>query len=357
MIAGIGVVKLADRFAPQTLIVAGLAFVSIGFASILLFRHDLSMAAVIISFVVLELGVGMSQTVSNDTIVASVPSAKAGAASAVSETAYELGAVVGTATLGTIFSAFYRANVTVPGGLSPSQAKDAAESIAGATSVARTLPDPAGASCWSLPGWRSIPGSRPPPPSLRRSPSSPGSSSPSPSAATRCRPVSGSVARRATAPNPATAPRCARGSTWSTGSGRPAIRGRRRPARPTGSTASSRLFNGTFSQSQRRSRSRSCRHLPSTRFRAVTLGRRKSDRPMWAQKRSAEPLSIPGPARKDEIAGQMPYYADFLPLVHDEMLSAARARDAGRRRAGERRRRGRRAADRHEAAVLLRRGL
>ena len=145
MIAGIGVVKLADRFAPQTLIVAGLVFVSIGFASILLFRHDLSVAAVIISFVVLELGVGMSQTVSNDTIVASVPSAKAGAASAVSETAYELGAVVGTATLGTIFSAFYRANVSVPGDLSPTQAKDAAESIAGAISVARTLPSPAGA--------------------------------------------------------------------------------------------------------------------------------------------------------------------------------------------------------------------
>src|SRR6476661_8861396 len=87
-------------------------------------RHDLSVAAVIISFVVLELGVGMSQTVSNDTIVASVPSAKAGAASAVSGTAYELGAVVGTATLGTIFSAFYRANVSVPAGLTPAQAAD-----------------------------------------------------------------------------------------------------------------------------------------------------------------------------------------------------------------------------------------
>ena len=51
---------------------------------------------------------------------------------------------IGVATLGTIFSAFYRANVTVPGDLSPTQAKDAAESIAGAISVARTLPNPAG---------------------------------------------------------------------------------------------------------------------------------------------------------------------------------------------------------------------
>jgi len=144
MIAGIGVVKLAERFSPQTLIIAGLLFVSIGFFLILIFRHDLSVAAVITSFVVLELGVGMSQTVSNDTIVASVPPAKAGAASAVSETAYELGAVVGTATLGTIFSAFYRANVTVPAGLSPTQTKAAAESIGGATSVAQSLPEPAG---------------------------------------------------------------------------------------------------------------------------------------------------------------------------------------------------------------------
>ncbi|WP_102145455.1 efflux MFS transporter LfrA [Mycobacterium hubeiense] len=144
MIAGIGVVKLAKYFAPQTLIITGLVFVSIGFLLILLFRHDLTVAAVVASFVVLELGVGISQTMSNDTIVASVPPAKAGAASAVSETAYELGAVVGTATLGTIFTAFYRANVVVPAGVPAAQAADAAESIGGASSVAATLPQPVG---------------------------------------------------------------------------------------------------------------------------------------------------------------------------------------------------------------------
>ncbi len=136
---GMGVVKLAKRFAPQTLIVAGLLLVSAGFGLILLFRHDLTIAAVIASFVILELGVGVSQTVSNDTIVASVPPAKAGAASAGSETAYELGAVVGTATLGTIFTAFYRANVVVPAQLSGQAAADATESIGGATAVAREV--------------------------------------------------------------------------------------------------------------------------------------------------------------------------------------------------------------------------
>lgn len=140
MVAGIGVVRLTRYFRPQLLMVAGLVLVSMGFAMILLFRHDLSVVAVLVSFVVLELGVGASQTISNDTIVASVPAAKSGAASAVSETAYELGAVVGMATLGTIFTAFYRANVTVPAGLTAAQTADAGESIGGATAVAGELP-------------------------------------------------------------------------------------------------------------------------------------------------------------------------------------------------------------------------
>ncbi|MGJ6121745.1 efflux MFS transporter LfrA [Mycolicibacterium sp. Y3] len=140
MMAGMGVVRAAKRFTPQTLMIVGLIFVALGFTLILFFRHDLTVAAVIASFVVLEFGVGVSQTVSNDTIVASVPAAKAGAASAVSETAYELGAVVGAATLGTIFTAFYRSNVVVPSGLTPEQAGGAGESIGGATSVAAELP-------------------------------------------------------------------------------------------------------------------------------------------------------------------------------------------------------------------------
>lgn len=140
MVAGIGVVRLARRFSPHSLIVAGLVLVSLGFGMILVFRHDLTVGAVIASFIVLEIGVGISQTMTNDTIVASVPPEKAGAASAVSETAYELGAVVGTATLGTIFTAFYRANVEVPAGLSAAQAADAGESIGGAAAVAPQLP-------------------------------------------------------------------------------------------------------------------------------------------------------------------------------------------------------------------------
>ena len=48
----------------------------------------------------LGVGIGAAETVSNELILASAPPAKAGAASAVSETAYELGAVLGTTIIG-----------------------------------------------------------------------------------------------------------------------------------------------------------------------------------------------------------------------------------------------------------------
>lgn len=151
-IAGIGVVSLSKRFAPKWLMVTGLLLLALGFLCLFLFRGDLTVAAILLAFGLIEIGVGMSQTLSNDTIIGSVPAAKAGAASAISETAYELGAVVGTALLGTMITAFYRANMVVPAGLSPDQASLAGETLPGAAAVAQELPATAGASLMELAG-------------------------------------------------------------------------------------------------------------------------------------------------------------------------------------------------------------
>ena len=96
------------------------------------------------SFIVLELGVGVSQTISNDIIVASVPTAKAGAASAVSEPRTSWARWWAPRRWGRsshVLPVQHHADRWSP----RSQAADARESIAGAISVARTLPDPAGA--------------------------------------------------------------------------------------------------------------------------------------------------------------------------------------------------------------------
>ncbi|RDI21561.1 MFS transporter [Lentzea flaviverrucosa] len=64
--------------------------------------------AIAVALVVLGAGVGLALTLTTDAVVSAVPADKAGAASAVSETAYELGAALGIAVLGTVLSAWAR---------------------------------------------------------------------------------------------------------------------------------------------------------------------------------------------------------------------------------------------------------
>ena len=62
--------------------------------------------AIAVALVVLGAGVGLALTLTTDAVVSAVPADKAGAASAVSETAYEFGAALGIAVLGTVLSAW-----------------------------------------------------------------------------------------------------------------------------------------------------------------------------------------------------------------------------------------------------------
>ncbi|SMC97677.1 MFS transporter [Lentzea albidocapillata] len=64
--------------------------------------------AIAVALVMLGAGVGLALTLTTDAVVSAVPADKAGAASAVSETAYELGAALGIAVLGTLLSAWAR---------------------------------------------------------------------------------------------------------------------------------------------------------------------------------------------------------------------------------------------------------
>ncbi|MET9227913.1 MFS transporter [Lentzea sp. NPDC003310] len=62
--------------------------------------------AIAVALVIIGAGVGLALTLTTDAVVSAVPADKAGAASAVSETAYELGAALGIAVLGTVLSAW-----------------------------------------------------------------------------------------------------------------------------------------------------------------------------------------------------------------------------------------------------------
>jgi len=139
VVAGLLAVKLIRWVRPSVLIGGSFLLAALGYLLASRVGTDPTVTTIAVAFVVMALGVGLAETLTNDEIVASVPPEKAGSASAVSETAYELGATLGVAVLGSVLNATYRAGVVVPASVTADQAHAAAETLAGAVRVAGEL--------------------------------------------------------------------------------------------------------------------------------------------------------------------------------------------------------------------------
>ena len=148
IVAGLSVVPISRRVRPHVLVPAGLAFSVTGYLLVAFTTADHGVAPLILAFVVLGIGIGAAETISNELILSSAPAEKAGAASAVSETAYELGAVLGTAVLGGLITAFYRGALAIPAGIPAEAAHAAKETLAGAYTAAQELPAELGDALW-----------------------------------------------------------------------------------------------------------------------------------------------------------------------------------------------------------------
>ena len=148
IVAGLAVVPVSRRVAPHLLVPGALVFSVAGYLLVAFTTSDHGVAPLILAFVVLGIGIGAAETISNELILSSAPAEKAGAASAVSETAYELGAVLGTAILGGIITAFYRGALVIPEGIPSEAARSARETLAGAYTAAHELPAAQGTALW-----------------------------------------------------------------------------------------------------------------------------------------------------------------------------------------------------------------
>lgn len=148
IVAGLSVVPISRRVPPHIVVPAGLSLSVLGYVIVAATAGLGSVGWLLAAFVVLGIGIGAAETISNELILAHAPPEKAGAASAVSETAYELGAVLGTAVLGGIITAFYRGALVVPEGLPPASAAHARETLAGAFAEAQELPATIGGALW-----------------------------------------------------------------------------------------------------------------------------------------------------------------------------------------------------------------
>ena len=99
-------VPIIARLQPRVLVPCALLLNGVGLG-IIAFAPEHSVAGMLISFLIIGVGLGAAEVITNDLILAAVPANKAGAASAISETAYEFGSVMGTAVLGGLSTMVY----------------------------------------------------------------------------------------------------------------------------------------------------------------------------------------------------------------------------------------------------------
>ncbi|MDP9863956.1 MULTISPECIES: MFS transporter [Streptosporangium] len=118
----------------------GLALTAAGFFLYGRLDVDTVYAYMVTAMIVASVGTGFTFAVTNDTILASVPKERAGAASAIAETGQEMGGALGIAVLGSVLTGAYRADLRLPVEVPAEAAAQIRESLGGALEVAAALP-------------------------------------------------------------------------------------------------------------------------------------------------------------------------------------------------------------------------
>ncbi|MGW4478034.1 MFS transporter [Rhodococcus triatomae] len=129
----------AKRLGVNRAVGIGLGLAAVGLAVIAVAEDSGTYTWIAVGLAVIGLGAGLAYTLTTDVVVGAVPASRAGAASAISESAYEFGIAVGIAVMGSIQAAAYTANVRdldLPADI----AHHAEDSLAGALGV---ITDPA----------------------------------------------------------------------------------------------------------------------------------------------------------------------------------------------------------------------
>ncbi|WP_406150628.1 MFS transporter [Streptomyces sp. NBC_01012] len=137
--AGLSAGRVARRYSVRSVVAGGLGAIGVSLAVVTVIHKETGYPLIGVLLLVVGVGAGFAFTVTSDVILSSVPKEQAGSASAVSETAYELGAALGIALLGSIVTGVYLGFGT-PAGISADSAAAAHESLGGAVETAQHLP-------------------------------------------------------------------------------------------------------------------------------------------------------------------------------------------------------------------------
>ena len=132
--------KLVARWGTKLVVTVGVLIVAVG---LLFYASDTIMSAFVGGALVrllFGIGIGMCLAPATDSIMGSIPRARAGVGSAVNDTTRQTGGALGVAVLGSIFASHYRSSVSGLRGLSEETVAAADDSIGRALDVGRHLP-------------------------------------------------------------------------------------------------------------------------------------------------------------------------------------------------------------------------
>ncbi|WP_395297629.1 MFS transporter [Kitasatospora hibisci] len=137
---GLLTARLVRRTGARAALTAGLLAMGLGVGMIGWVQQDTAYLVVAAAFLIVGTAEGVVYTLGADLVLGAAPADKAGAASAVSETAYELGTALGIALVGSVATSLYASGLAVPAGAGPEAAARAGESLGGAVEAAAGLP-------------------------------------------------------------------------------------------------------------------------------------------------------------------------------------------------------------------------
>jgi hypothetical protein len=130
--------SLAERYGQRIVGAVGLLIAAAGFAVLALLQASSGYGQFVVGLVVMVAGASLAMTPATNAILGSLPRAKQGVASAVNDTARELGSAFGIAILGSAFNSGYRGRIAGSlQGLPDSVASVARSAPAGAFAVAQ----------------------------------------------------------------------------------------------------------------------------------------------------------------------------------------------------------------------------
>nr|BFD89143.1 MFS transporter [Kitasatospora sp. Xyl93] len=139
VVGGLLTARIARRFGARRALTACLLAMGLGVGALGWLAQDTTYLLLAASFLLVGTAEGVVYTLGADLVLGAAPADRAGAASAVSETAYELGTALGIALVGSVVGSVYANGLAVPAGTDPAAAARAGESLGSAVETAQGL--------------------------------------------------------------------------------------------------------------------------------------------------------------------------------------------------------------------------